>query len=98
MMKQNRQLPSDCCHCAFLGATAATSGELKTPSPEVRIWAQWTENVMSSLDQQSSQIFISRSADAQPRCSFSRLFFPGQETQKRSNISALRKTMRVFQS
>ncbi len=38
MMKQNRQLPSDCCHCAFLGATPATSGELQAPSPQVGVW------------------------------------------------------------
>ncbi len=97
MMKQNRQLSSDCRHCAFLSAPAATSCELQAPSPQVRIWAQRTENVMRPLNQQSSQVFISRSADAQPRCSFARLFFTGQETQKRSNISAPGKTMRIFQ-
>lgn len=38
MMKQNRQLSGDCCHGAFLSATAATSGKLKAPSPQVRVW------------------------------------------------------------
>src|SRR6266849_4561217 len=97
MMKQNRQLSSDCRHCAFLSAPAATSCELQAPSPQVRIWAQRTENVMRPLNQQSSQVLISRSADAQARGSFSRLFFPWQESKKRSNISAPGKTMRIFQ-
>src|SRR5258708_2563675 len=96
-MKRDRRLPSDGRHCAFLGAPAATSCEPQAPSPQVRIWAQRTENVMRPLDQQSSQVLISRSADAQARGSFSRLFFPWQEPKKRSDISALRKTMRVFQ-
>src|SRR5258708_32207217 len=96
-MKRDRRLPSDGRLCGFLGAPAATSCEPQAPSPQVRIWAQRTENVMRPLDQQSSQVLVARSTDTEPRRSFSRLFFPWQEPQKRSNISAPSKTMGIFQ-
>ena len=70
MMKQNCQLSSDCGDSAFLGATTAASSELQAPSPEICIWAQWAEDVMRSLDQQSSQVFVSCSGDTQARSSF----------------------------
>ena len=53
MMQQNRQLSDDCRHCALLSASAATGCELKAPPPHVGIWAERTENVMRSLDQQT---------------------------------------------
>ncbi len=52
---------------------------------------------MRPLDQQTSQVLVAGSVNPKLWGSFTRLLLSWQEAQERSNISALGKTMGIFQ-
>src|SRR5712691_10277275 len=96
VMEQNRQLARHCDERSLLGVLAAAGGHLQSEPTQVTVQAKWPEDVVSGIDQQSSQEGITFFGDAHLRVRLARALPAGNQSQERTDCPALAKSLRVL--
>src|SRR5271163_573764 len=92
------QLPGHSDDGSLLAERRTTCGECQSPSPQVTISSEWSENMMSTLNEQRTKIRIAFLRDVQLRLRASRVAACRLQAIVAARIAALGKAVRIFES
>src|SRR6266498_5992977 len=88
-MEQYRQLSCHCHDCFLLRVLPTSGGEFQSPSPQIRVFAEWSEDVVRTPNQKSSQHRVTNLRYPKLRISPTRLISSRPETYVRAGQSTL---------
>ncbi len=77
VMQQHRQLSRSRNDRSFLSVPPTSLRQLQSPAPEITVDPEWSQNMLSSLHQQRTQIRIAFFADVQLRLALPEFLRPG---------------------
>src|SRR5271169_7112152 len=97
MMQQHRQLSCGGDDRSLLPALPAAFGQPQSPTSQIAVDAERSQDVLRSLHQQRAQIGIAFFADVHLRLALSRVPASRLQSQIATHIATLAKTMRIFQ-
>src|SRR3970282_411541 len=88
-MQQNCELPGHGHHSSLLGVLASPFGQHQPPGAQLAFGAEGTEDVLSGVDQQTSEIGIAGLGDAQLGVAGAGLICSGAEPNCGAHLTAL---------
>src|SRR5215469_10213012 len=96
-MQQHRQFSRRGNDGPFLGVSSTPLRQFQSPASEVAVDTEWPQDMLRSLHQQGSQVWIALFADVHLRLALSRVSASRLQSQIATHIVALAKAMRIFQ-